>query len=388
MTSSEAAWTLACACARVAAGESTRDGVLATADGISDWSGAIALASDQGLLPWLARTLHGAPIPQSASESIQLLAELAGARSLAQLQTLANITHAFERNGIATLPYKGPLLSMQLYGDVGLRQSTDLDVVVGRENFHAARRLLIANGFPSRHGHTVEREQLLFDWLGHATFGADEQFVELHWRFAPRQFPFVLTANDAHARAQHILVGGVRFPIMQASDLLVTLAMHGTRHLYERLEWLAGFWRLFRDSRPTIEELLPHATRLRARRMLLVSIALAERVLQAKVSEPWRAVIAADAHVPALAERMHRDMQAHGESGAPLPAGAELQREYSSLIDTRIDRLRSTFLAAMLPTEREWELVALPDSMLPVYRVLRPLRLVGLYARRVFRRDA
>ncbi|MEK7856765.1 MAG: nucleotidyltransferase family protein, partial [Acidobacteriota bacterium] len=45
------------------------------------------------------------------------------------------------------LPFKGPLLALQAYGDISMRRFGDLDVLVKPKHFKAAVDLLSANGF-------------------------------------------------------------------------------------------------------------------------------------------------------------------------------------------------------------------------------------------------
>jgi hypothetical protein len=71
--------------------------------------------------------------------------------------------------------------------------------------------------------------------------------------------------------------------------------------------------------------------------------------------------------------------------GTPQLEGTRLQARYVRLLDSRADRVRSVLRAALLPTEREWETVALPDALTPLYHVVRPVRLVASYARRLLR---
>ncbi len=63
--------------------------------------------------------------------------------------------------------------------------------------------------------------------------------------------------------------------MMAADDLAVTLAMHAARHLFERLEWLAGVTRLLMACAEAPRGLVDHAARLRVRRALLARTGMA-----------------------------------------------------------------------------------------------------------------
>ncbi len=364
------AWALCVATARHAAGLVDVAEVERAAGDVDDWTAAIAMASAQGLLPWLARALpnaHGA-VRGAAAEEV--------ARALSLMRHLARITGALRDAGIAALPYKGPLLSLQLYGDLALRQSTDLDLVVSKPDYERARAVLISLGLPPRQGHSVRRERALFGWLGHASFGRDDPFVELHWRFAQSAFPFALTPTEAMARATTATVAGASQSMLARDDLLVTLSMHGVRHLYERLEWLAGVARLVQETRRSdIDAVIARAGVLHARRLLLTSVAIAMRVLEMRGHERWQAALDGDGDAVALATTIAESLVARAVADAVLLEGPALQALYARLMDSPGDRVRLLMRGALLPTEREWQSVRLPDALAGLYYIIRPVRL-------------
>jgi hypothetical protein len=368
-------WRLLVACARNAAVVADVRGVAGAAALIDDWASAERLACAHGLLPWLARGLAAAGMTEGAHAPIAAAAAARAARTLGQVRRLAELYALLERAGIRALPFKGPVLSLQLYGDVALRQSVDLDLVVPFDRYRDARAALVAHGLPPRGGHTARQERTLFRWLGHAPFGHGADFVELHWRFADRRFPFALRVEDALARSRPALLAGVVFPMMADDDLLAVLAMHGTRHLYERLEWLAGVTRRLVAQRGEAERLVAHAESLRARRMLLVSVHVAHQVLGFAIERDWARALAADPDAAAIGATMAMDLEANVRRDAPFASAHALQRRYADLVDTRLDRARLWMHAALDPTARDHEAVALPDMLVPLHRVIRPARL-------------
>jgi hypothetical protein len=378
----DAAWALAIACARHAAGIAPASEVVASACGVSDWTAALSVAREQGLDALLARALGEGNAAEDLQATARAAVATSTARTLGQQRLLARVLAALSDAGVPALPYKGPVLSMQLYGDATLRSSVDLDVVVPRASYDRARQVLLALGLAPRGGHSVRQERTLFRWVGQASFGTGtEQFVELHWRFAPLHFPFALTPVTALARASRGRLAGVDVALMATDDLVVTLAMHAARHLFERLEWLAGVTRLLGADGVDPERLIAHAGALRGRRMLLVSAGVASRVLGASLDARWERAIASDPDAARLASTMTDELRASWR-GAPQLAGAALQQRYAELLDTRADRIRSVLRAALLPTQREWEAIELPDALTPLYHLVRPVRLVAAYARR------
>ena len=375
-------WRLLVACARHAAGLTDAHEVGSVAAQIDDWSLAARQASVHGLLPWLARALSSAGITDDARAPVIAAAATNAARTLGQVRRLGELSALLERAGVPTLPYKGPALSLQLYGDVALRQSVDLDLLVPFDRYGAARAALVRHGLLPRGGHSERQERTLFAWLGHAPFGRGADFVELHWRLADRRFPFALDAERALSRARPVTIGGRALPLMADDDLAVTLAMHGARHLYERLEWMAGVTRLLLAHRGEAARLVAHADSLRARRMLAVSVHVAHRVLDFPLDHDWRRALASDPNAERLGATMATELEAYVVYGEPLLDGVELQRRYAALVDTRADRARLYLHAALDPTERDQRAIALPDALVPLHRVLRPARLAARHLAR------
>jgi hypothetical protein len=375
-------WRLLVACARYAAGLADARGIAAAAALIDDWASAERLACAHGLLPWLARGLSATGLTDGPHAPIVSAAGASAARTLGQVRRLAELWSLLERAGVAALPFKGPVLSLQLYGDVALRQSVDLDLAVPFDQYRQARSALVAQGLPPRGGHSERQERVLFTWLGHAPFGRGADFVELHWRFADQRFPFALRVEDALARSRSLGLAGVAMPVMADDDLLAVLAMHGARHLYERLEWLAGVTRLLAAQRGQAARLVAHAESLRVRRMLLSSVQVAHHVLGFPIDADWRRALASEPAAVAIGGRMAAGLEANVRRDAPFPSHAALQRQYAEMLDTRLDRARLYLHAAMDPTARDHEALALPDALVPLHRLIRPARLAATYVAR------
>src|SRR5690242_12240903 len=98
-----------------------------------DWHKLNSLASHHGVIPLLYTRLTELPaglVPED------VLAQLASefrrntVRNLYLTRELVRILKAFVDEGIPVLPFKGPLLAQQAYGNLGLRVFADLDLLI------------------------------------------------------------------------------------------------------------------------------------------------------------------------------------------------------------------------------------------------------------------
>ncbi len=157
------------------------------------------------------------------------------ATELASLEILDRLTAA----GIRALPLKGSLLARELYGDVGARSSSDVDVLIAPENLRDAVDVLSGLGWRwETDARRVDGLPALHETLVHSTLPR----VELHWRvhWYERQF-----AADALARAQPRPSGATLE--MQPLDGLIALMLFYARDGFAGLRFpadVATWWDL------------------------------------------------------------------------------------------------------------------------------------------------
>ena len=157
----ERTWRLLIACARHAAGLTGATEVASVATTVDDWAHVERRASAHGLLPWLARALSqgdGAPSDERASSvatsadhaALMAAANACAGRTLAQVRRLSELIGALANVGVTALPFKGPVLSLQLYGDLALRH-------LGRFLDQEHRNALVDPVLEPRGGAQIER---------------------------------------------------------------------------------------------------------------------------------------------------------------------------------------------------------------------------------------
>jgi hypothetical protein len=125
----------------------------ALAESVTDWNYFFRLANAHGVAALVSNNLEKTGL-------IKLLpAEVAAQLKNAQMASLArNSSYADAMGGVLRLLnpenikvvlLKGLALELTAYGNIGLRQMTDVDVLVRKEDCLKARKILIDNGFES-----------------------------------------------------------------------------------------------------------------------------------------------------------------------------------------------------------------------------------------------
>lgn len=214
-----------------------------------DWEAFTALARHHRVYPLVythMRRLDSALIPAQVMREMQEgyasnvfhMLRLTGA----MVQTASELS----RSGVSVLVLKGPVLAEYLYGDVALRTSKDLDLLVSPGQAEAAVRVLESLGY-ERDGPadaTLEQLKRRDHHIAYTHTSTSVQ-IELHWRLNPDMqrepaFP------ELWSRRKTRLFSDSPVHCLGPEDLFVYLASHGVRHAWFRLRWLADIDRLAR----------------------------------------------------------------------------------------------------------------------------------------------
>ena len=386
--------------------EEARLAALAAED--RDWAPTIALAERNGVLPLLAHALlerPGVHLPGDVARELQRRRRDTLNANLRLSADLLRVVDLLASRGIESLPYKGPTLALQAYGNLGLRRFVDLDLLVRPDDAPRALEALAGAGYESVYRLTPAQDAAFRrvdgDYpLVHRESGA---LLELHCRVSSERFVMDIDTDRLMRRAVPVRLGGAELRAPAADDLLVTLCAHGAKHRWKRLEWVAAVAEILRrggtlsgpdvaPDRPAETELvaslaLDAARQVRAERTVRLGFALAHRLLGARLPKGVLTEIEEDRTIARLAAeseaRMFDPSSADDEEADDTAANLLFNLRAR---DSAADRARYAWRWLTLPSPEDWGAANLPDALFPVYRVTRPLRLFARYAPRPFRR--
>lgn len=375
MSVSRPAWDLLLACATWEASRPELERVREHSSAAVDWTEWMQLVRWHGLVPHAQRALDSAP----AAVPLEVAGSLAGERlaiaaaSLARAKQLAALLQALDRAGVCALPFKGTSLSLAAYGDLGVRDSIDLDVVVCPRDVDRAREVMVEAGYRSSSRMSPAQERALQRSFGHFTYTAPGAgaVVELHWRFSQPRYPWSIPPEDVLARAGTGVLAGIPVAVPDHADQLLLQAMHGARHQWERLEWLVAFAQLLKHVHGDGKQLIDRAHANGSARALGLALRLVSELLRTQVP-PGLLSLAEEAAIAPLAAKVVRALKT-GSASMDEPYWFNLR-----MMDRLRDRVRYVVLSVATPTPREWELVRLPDSLLRLYYAIRLARVLAV----------
>lgn len=141
------------ACVRAQPDEACVRRIAALAHEPVDWDALPGLSNRHGVLPLVRTNLRQAAwsaVPERTRDVLRLryMANLARSEILAR--ETAHLLGVLEEQGIPAVPLKGAVLACQLYGNVVLRQTGDIDLFIPPHAIEDACRLLEECGYAKR----------------------------------------------------------------------------------------------------------------------------------------------------------------------------------------------------------------------------------------------
>ncbi|MCA1591836.1 MAG: nucleotidyltransferase family protein [Acidobacteria bacterium] len=298
------------------------------------------------------------------------------ARNLFLAGELVRIIRSFEENGVQAIPYKGPALALTAYGNLALRRFVDLDIMVRKQDVTRAIELLEAHGYQSQLQLNAAQRSMLLAAQHNFPFTRDEGrlIVELHWEVAARRFASSLSAEAMWGRLRMMTINHVEMRTLSTEDLLLSLCVHGAKHLWERLAWICDVAELI-NSHPDLDWpwIFQRAEQSGHKRMLLLGLRLSNELLGAALPEEVREKAFAGKEVAALSRQVVERMF---EGSEYSPAGLFQAMRFNVSARKRWgDKFRYLHFI-MTPTDGDLAFAALPARLSFVYYLLRPLRLM------------
>ncbi|QBP42000.1 nucleotidyltransferase domain-containing protein [Paenisporosarcina antarctica] len=159
---------------------------------------------------------------------------------------MEQVSKLFMENQIKLIYLKGPVIATDIYGDISLRTSKDLDILITKTDLIRADELLLNSGY--------EREGKLNTFVGwtwqnhHVSYFHPQKRIqiEIHWRLHP--FPNIEHSfNELWERKRVSKLTSYPVYFLGKEDLFSFLITHGNRHGWFRLRWLADIDQLIRN---------------------------------------------------------------------------------------------------------------------------------------------
>jgi len=293
---------------------------------------------------------------------------------------LFRILDLFQSASLDTAVVKGPGLSQRAYGNPASRHYGDIDILLRHSDVARASQLLVISGLEPR----ISVRELQSDRApGQYFFRRRDSgtIIELHTERTLRYFPSPLPIEAFFQRKTVVTFDGRAIPALSLEDEFVLISIHGAKHFWERLMWIADIAAVVhRHPQLDWSRVRESAAEVGAERMVRVALLLAERLLRVSIPVEMKREVAADKSCAAIVRKIESWLPYAGYQAPPLA-----QRALFRL------RMRGHLLAgaryltrlSLSTTEEDWSPNAAKPSAASSLResLRRPFRLAKKYRR-------
>ncbi|MGA3212866.1 MAG: nucleotidyltransferase family protein [Terriglobales bacterium] len=349
-----------------------------------DGTAACLLAQSHGLGPLMARNLQQKLGRQFfGTQSTNEMLRLSTRRNLVLTAELFRALDVLETNNVPAVAHKGPALATLLYGDPALRAYEDVDVLVPPSHALRAIRVLDEAGWKRDDTFRPAEERAYLRYGYEFTLRSSTRIlVELQWAMAQRFYAVDFDLETMLYRAKTLTVSGRPIRILAPDDLLLALAVHAAKHMFERLSWLVDIAALISAMSLNWEKVARESRRYGIWRIVSVAINAAAAI--SGISVPAEALQGlGDPKVSAMSNLLLSNGLNAGALFPPRTTG--YFAIFFRLRERLQDRLRMARRLVFKPGPSEWSMVRLPELLFPLYVPIRVFRLICRAARAILR---
>jgi hypothetical protein len=347
-----------------------------------DWGKLLAFADEHCVRPLLFQNLKAVcwdAVPPSVRRELEGFCKSNAQKNLLMAGELLRLLRSFNENEVPVVTFKGPTLAEAVYGDLSLREFSDLDLLIRVQDLAKAEDILLDCGYTAQFPDRDYRNAFL-SYHGQYAFrrGQSDLWVDLHWQFSEDGVVFPLRAAEVWPRLIEGTIAGRTVPSLAHDDLGLFLAAHGTKEGWRRTLWLCDFAEFLRRYRHLDWiAILERAQRSHSSRQLLLAVELAATMLDAPAPAELLNQARNSSAVQSLARRAREGML------LTAPKGSWEFRFGLNTHDKWLHRLLPITALLTTRTAGDYRAMPLPKSLWGLYYLTRPFRLVGRLAKKV-----
>ncbi len=342
-----------------------------------DWDYLMQVAQWHGVMPLLYQSLKSTCpelVPLEKLKQLREYFQTNSCRTVFLAQKLIAIVRLFESHQIPALPFKGSILATAAYGNLCLRQTRDLDILVRKQHYQKAIDLLASTGY----------EVILnLPWECHFVLDGDIVCIDLHCEILPKNYSRSASDDYWWESQQPLCLAGEMVPNLGPEACFLMLCLNGTKDCWNTLQRICDVAETVRaNTSMDWQQIMDRAANLGCKRIIFLALLLARNLLEAPLSEEVLKELESDAAANFLALQVSQ--QLFSETTEEEIQGVPQALFHMSARERWQDRWE-IFMSLMnthgwfTPTAQDLEFLPLPKFLHFLYYLIRPIRLLRRY---------
>ncbi len=314
------------------------------------------------------QTLGFAGVPAQARARLEALAREVAASNALAARELTELLRLFDQAQIPAIPLKGMALAESLYGDLTLRVSDDIDILVPRATVGRAIAKISTIGYRAESAQWSER-RLLSSFIEYGFARQDKAYgheLDLHWGVLWWRPLDKGAIEDLWSEARPTIVLGVPAYALSPEWEFLFLAAHAARDGWIGLKWLADIQEACARGGIDWDRVWEKAERFEWQEVLELTASVCRHLVG----------------TAAFAKGTVRELPSWLKPFIQMqqPPGRLIPMVHLHLLRHNSERLRYILHGLFIPTSSDWEFVHLSAGLRFLYYPVRIFRLVIKFA--------
>lgn len=343
-----------------------------------DWNYLISMAYLHRLSPllyWHLKKIAPNAIPSNFKGELGEHFHKNVRRNLGMFKELLEVLNVLQKQSITPIPYKGPVLAIMTYKNLGFRVFADLDFYVPLEDVPRTEDILIKEGYKPWIKLTPNQEKAFYKFQReyHFTNKINGITLEIKWKFLSTLVSIrdeLFTGEDDFLR--EVDLDQFKVKTISPEYLVLVLSIHNASHSFSSLYRFCDISELIK-SEENINwlKLMEIATELGVKRVFMVNLYILRELFEIKLPENILGLVNADKDVEKISKGIIRRLFTQKPVGI-----LEKVTFHMRLRENRGDKLKTVLTMVFLPTPGVIESVSLPGIFEPFYYLLRVFQML------------
>lgn len=374
-------------CARANLNLETKDRLLSLIENEVDWDYLIKKASKNRLLPLLYFQINSIcpqKVPKGVLNNLKDNFNENLHKNLLLANELITILNLFQSKGISVVPYKGPLLAVSAYGNLGLRVFDDIDIFIQESDIGEVKELLNSNGYKMDSGSINDLKYIKSQREYHFFKNDSNVQIEIKWKIAGISFSFKNDINCLYdpESFEHVEISNNPVLSFSPEDLLLILSIHNSGHRFQYLQWICDIAELIRSNDMNWDKIMDKAGKLGIKRMLFINILLANELLDFEIPKEILEQINKDKNTKTISNKLKENFFSKTNEE---PGLLEYSIFHIRIRENLRNGLMDFILHVFAPSDEDLAELRLPDYLFSLYYIVRPILLLKRHSLGIFK---
>lgn len=291
---------------------------------------------------------------------------------------LIKVLKILEKNNIEAISFKGPVLSQLAYGDVVSRQYCDLDILVDEKELIKTVNLFLDNGYGNLLPLEIISNEICLNTIKDFTVQnkTSKVNIEIHWNLFESKYDLAFKKLDI-LKSSNISINQNTIETLSNENLLIYLCFHGSKHAWERIEWISDIDRLVRNNKinfSKIDDLLEENS-------LLLGLYLSYILFDTPLEKKYISKIS-DEKIKKLSKKVFEIIIDKNYQESEVYRNKKVFYFQMSLYDNILEKLNFFIKTFFKISAEDCQTFYLENKYKFLYIFLRPFRLIKKYLRK------